>query len=163
MRLILASMVLLAAVLAGCQFKGDARSPRDAGGPWPFRPAAVRVHPFTRLEHQGGLDMLEARIELLDAAGDVTKGVGTLRFELYSEAPTEGRQGQGRRLYHWQVSIESLDSNAEHWDPITRTYQFMLKLDRPPPAERRLRLHVQYDAATGERLTAEGSVGQARP
>jgi hypothetical protein len=151
-------LLVTTSIFPGCHFKGANGPAGGNGRDWPLRPVSMRVHPFTSLTSEGGAAALDARIELFDPAGDGTKGIGTLRFELYAEAPTEGRQGDARRLFHWDASIATLAENREHWDPITRTYRFLLKLDRRPPDGRRLRLHVQLDAPTGERLTADGVV-----
>src|ERR1051325_10494207 len=87
--------------LGACHFKGDeARERRVKLGGWPFQPVSVRIHPFTSLRLAGmGGPSLDARIEFIDPAGDVTKGVGDLRFELYAEPAKESREGEELRIY----------------------------------------------------------------
>lgn len=160
MRITFAISIMLT-LLAGCRFKGADGAERiapGAAGDWPFRPVAMRVHPFTSLEVGPRSSVIEARVELIDLLGDVTKGVGTLRFELYSEPPAGSNAGEGRRLYTWNAPISTLDENRQHWDSITRTYRFVLKLAQRPPAERRLRLAVQFDPTAGQRLTADAVI-----
>lgn len=164
-----AGFALALAVLgaAGCelwQFKGDrAVEEVEQVNPhaWPFVPVAMRVHPFTAIEsdEENHAVVLEARVELLDRAGDMTKGVGRFRFELYR---TPGRASsdpvQDERLYAWDVPMATLDENARHYDAITRTYAFKLKMDRLPPPGTPLRLLVQFDNAHGPRLGAEAEL-----
>jgi len=154
MRFVAVLMVCLAGVSA-CRFKGADPVERTEPGEWPFRPVAMRIHPFTSLELGPRSSVIEARLELIDPVGDVTKGVGAMRFELYAEPPTESRQGQGRRLYTWDASIAALEENQAHWDSITRTYHFTLKLPERPARQQRLRLHVQFDSTAGRRMTAD--------
>ena len=159
------SIALLGSV--GCelfQFKGDgAEEQIEQTGPqsWPFVPVAMRIHPFTSIERddQTRAIVLEARVELLDRVGDMTKGVGRFRFELMR---TAGRASanpvEDERLYSWDVPMVALDENAQHYDAITRTYAFKLKMDRLPAPGTPLRLIVQFDNAHGRRLAAEAEL-----
>jgi hypothetical protein len=107
--------------------------------------------------------VLEARIELIDRLGDVTKGVGQLRFELYLAPASASQRGQDHRIAFWDVPLDSLNANAQHWDPITRTYLFRLSLDTPPPPSVPLRLQVQFTDPGGKRLTADGTLEYRPP
>ena len=158
-----ALIMLGLALLGGCQFKGaDVARRGGSAGAWPFGPASVRVHPFTSLKlsgnGSGGSGLLDAHVEMLDVEGDVTKGVGEMRFELYAEAYAEAGHGTGRRLHQWQASIATIEDNRHHWDPITRTYRFPLQLHALPPRGQRLVLHVQFDSADGQRLMADAVI-----
>lgn len=158
------TLVMLAlgiAILTGCEFKGDRIDEGLANGErWPFVPAAVRVHPFTTLKAGDASEpmVLEARIEMVDAAGDVTKGVGELRFELYLLGATAQDAGKERQLMRWDASLVTIEQNQRHYDPITRTYSFKLKLEQPPPTGGKLRLDVQLTDDTGRRMTADAPV-----
>ncbi len=159
------TILLAAAALPGCgesvKFKGVDERPADQRpiGPdqWPFRPVVMRLHPFTAL-HQpsdGGPFILEVRIELVDPAGDVTKGVGHFRFELYQTQPKASRAGEQLRLQQWDAPLTTLADNQAHYDPITRTYLFKFELDAPPPPKLVLFLLAQFDQPVGPRLSAE--------
>ncbi|MAE62309.1 MAG: hypothetical protein CMJ49_13250 [Planctomycetaceae bacterium] len=156
-------LIISLSVSGGCdmaQPKGGAQlMSADVGATeWPFAPAAMRIHPFTQItvDAETGSPMLDAHIELLDQAGDVTKGIGTLRFELVSVSDRASASAvNDRRIEMWDVALETLDDNLQHFDRITRTYGFKLKLNAPPDNKARLRLHAQFTKPTGNRLTAE--------
>jgi hypothetical protein len=156
-------------LIAGCDsvgFKGTSRESQTIEGAttWPFVPVAMRVHPFTSIARDPvtGSHMLEARVELLDRLGDVTKGVGDFRFELYTAPEKASQQGSERRVAYWDVPMTSLDANARHWDPITRTYVLKLRLEELPTPEQHLKLHAQFTDPGGKRLVAETPM-QYRP
>ena len=163
-RIVLVSLVVLTSA-PGCKslpYKGEHDKPQ--AGPaadWPFRPIGMRVHPFTSFVTSKGATSLDARLELVDDMGDVTKGLGKFRFELYSGGGAEVR-GQDQRLYVWEASAATLDETREHYDPITRTYYFKLQLDHPPPRRQKLRLDVQFDGSWGKRLTASAEIETGR-
>lgn len=153
--------VIALLLAAGCEFKGDRVNDRGADGArWLFVPTAVRVHPFTTLKagEPGDPIVLEARIEMIDQAGDVTKGVGELRFELYAEAATAQNAGKERQLMRWEAALLTLAQNQRHYDPITRTYSFKLKLIEPLPNGMKLRLDVQLTDDTGRRMNGSAPV-----
>jgi len=147
------------------QFKGaKATGEPPAPGEWPFRPVAMRIHPFTALtinETQRST-VLEARIELLDQLGDVAKGVGELRFELYEMEPTASRTGQEKQVQRWDAPLATLDQNRQHWDAITRTYTFRLRLVDTPRSDKKYRLVAQLTDPNGNRLRAESPVAISR-
>lgn len=162
-------VLLASALIAGCDsvgFKGTSRETQTIEGAttWPFTPVAMRVHPFTSITQDPatGSHVLESRIELLDRLGDVTKGVGDFRFELYTAPERASEQGSERRLAYWDVPMTSLDANARHWDPITRTYVFKLRMQEPPAPEQRMKLQVQFTDPGGKRLVADAPM-QYRP
>lgn len=155
------------ALFVGCDtvsFKGSGTRGTVAAEQWPFAPVSMRVHPFTSLEDLAAEEavVLEARLELLDQTGDVTKGVGDWRFELYAD----GRPGRGsgearRRLSRWEAAMTSLEQNERHYDPITRTYAFRLRVTEQLPTDRPLILVAQLTDPQGQRLLAEGEVEYA--
>lgn len=159
-------MGLVVGAASGCgalEFKGgDGRAVEAAAAAedWPFKPARMRVHPFTSIDRDeaSGDLVLEARVELLDPMGDPTKGVGDFRFELYAEPRQASRAGEGRRLAHWRVPMRTVEKSGRFYDPITRTYSFKLKLEEPPPREQRLELVAQLTMADGQRLRGEAPI-----
>ena len=163
--LLAVAWISLAAGCSKVQFKGErdraAMAALEASS-WPFVPVMLRVHPFTTLRPPGGGEgvaaaaVLEARIELLDQQGDVTKGIGDWRFELYETGERASEAGQDRQAYVWTVAMKTPDDSRRHYDPITRTYGFNLKLDEAPPAERKLELRIQFTDPAGNRLTTQG-------
>lgn len=107
----------------------------------PFGPTAMRIHPLTRLlrsaENESPPSTIEVRLELTDQFGDTTKGLGLLQLELFARGMvgSNGRgrgarvNGLGRRLLSWEPEFGEVESNAEHFDRVTRTYVFSLDLE----------------------------------
>ena len=62
-----------------------------------------------------------------------------------------------------QAESARLAENRRHYDPITRTYAFNLKMDQPPPAGRVLELRVQLTDPAGNRLTTVKELQVAKP
>ena len=94
--------------------------------------------------------------EDLEALGVSSSGGGnSFRFELYRVAAGAAREGVNVRLFQWDAPMTTLQENRRHYDPITRTYTFKLKLEEPVAPHQRLRLEVQYTDLHGHRLTAE--------
>ncbi len=148
--------------LTACAFKGANGEPGGTNGSvWRPHPAAARVYPSTRFARFAEGTMLEARIELLDEMGDSIKGAGEFRLELF--APAVGRAAEegrdpGRRLYTWETPLHTLAQQRQFYDPVTRTYQFRLRMDVPSHAGSEALLRVTFLAADGERLQAEAVV-----
>lgn len=156
----------LLGLLGACgevRFKGERPDGNAAmtAAAWPFVPVTLRLHPFTTFvpATEDEPAVLEARIELLDQQGDVIKGIGQWRFEVYAMGERASQAGQERQLYVWSVPMVTLAENRRHYDPITRTYSFNLKFDQPPPTERKLELRVQLTDPAGNRLTTRGELG----
>lgn len=147
---------------AACSWKGD-RGSNLAAAPvfpegWSTRPTRMRVYPTTRFSQEGGHSILEAHIELFDEMGDSVKGVGRFRMELLTRARGSD-QSMGDRLYTWDVDMLTLADQQRHWDPITRTYWFRLKLDDLPSTERGTLFHVQFLLPDGGRLDTRSVLG----
>ena len=173
MRLMAGLIVLLTSIgLSGCDsvaFRGTAGTATLSADDWPFVPVAMRVHPFTALAYEPNAEadaddadearmlVLEARLELMDQLGHATKGVGEWRFELYVEPRAASRQAR-QRLEVWQAEMMTVEANSRHYDPITRTYAFKLRVIDPPPTNASLTLVAQLADPRGERLLAEGPV-----
>jgi hypothetical protein len=143
--------------LAGCEIKGGPGLASDgaaeSGDHWRIRPVAMRVYPSSGFTEYGGRHVLEARIELLDEMGDTVKGVGHFRFELFAgEGP--GQSLVGRLVENWDVAMLSLEQNRAHYDPITRTYRFMLGMTRPPPKDEPMQLAATLTPPGGRRIDA---------
>lgn len=98
-----------------------------AGVPGPFAPAALSIHPLTRVDRDAqGVVWIICHIELRDAWGDTCKGTGKLQVQLYK--PVGGRaSGLGSQELAWDVDLSDLDKNASFYDPPTRTYRFPLQ------------------------------------
>ncbi len=163
------AMVLSVSAMTGClglEPKGGRGLEAYRGATtWPFVPTGMRVHPFTSIEYdaQRNSHVLEARIEMLDPVGDMTKAVGQLRFELYRL----GRQAsagpsQARLLYSWDAELRTIEENRSHFDPITRTYLFKLKLDRPPEQGEHLRVVAQFTDPGERHMTAQAELTYSR-
>jgi hypothetical protein len=152
------SLVALAA-LQGCQF-GQPASLKPGpgnGGMEMFTPVKMRLHPLSRMvppEKDGPANgaLVEARLELTDQFGDVTKSPGALYFELYAYQSLVPNH-HGDRISLWNFDLSVPQSNKDHWDAITRTYLFKL----PVPAdalkkEKRAILSATLTLPSGQRL-----------
>lgn len=120
----------------GCQFKGGPADPgieagtstNRAAAPWNYQVEAIRVFSGVRLTEDGQGQLMELRIELLDAMGDSMKGTGELRVELV-RGVRSGETGSGSLLHGWDVSLATLDEQRRFYDPVTRTYQLRLRMN----------------------------------
>ncbi len=153
-------VVLLAAMTlaVGCSWMpwkgGSERAVKDDGRTWQPQPIIMRVYPTTRIAPHAQGPVVEARIEMIDALADTTKGVGNFHFEL---APVEhlGQTDTGQRLYTWDTEVRTLAQQREHFDPISRTYHFRLAMDAVPAATSKLRFVATFSPVEGQRLDAE--------
>jgi len=158
--------VVFVGLVGGCddvQLKGgqDVEPRIDRATTWPFVPVKMRVHPFTAVEvdlGEAGV-RLEARVEMLDRLGDVTKAVGDFRFDLYHMPPgVYESPAEGTLLYQWSAPMTTIEQNRRHWDSITRTYLFKLGMDRLPRVTGRLLLTAHFTDPGGRRLEAQAVV-----
>jgi len=135
---------------------------RAVGVSSPFAPAALSIHPLTRVDRDAaGVVWIICHVELRDAWGDTCKGTGKLQVQLYR--PVGGRaSGLGSQELAWDIDLSDLDKNASFYDPPTRTYRFPLQhapawvadvLD-PDNREARVRLRAV--------LTTAGPKGEER-
>ncbi len=126
----LLSAVWLVVLLGGggCQPRGNVvvreQVVRTSDGlvlPGPFAPKAMRIHPLTHAETDAdGNPRVVLHVELKDAWGDTTKGVGRLQVQAW---PGGGSSEDGER---WAVDLRSLGENASFYDSATRTYRIVL-------------------------------------
>ena len=100
---------------------------------WPFVPAAVRIHPLTRIltGDVAAESVVETRIEFADRWGDTTKAVGRLQLDLYGSDGNE--DAPLTPVHRWEQDLTNLDLNRAHYDQVTRTYLFKLGLTEPLP------------------------------
>lgn len=154
--------MLIALTTLGCehlQFKGQRNDrPIDvAAEPWPYRPQSIRLHPFTAIKHgDDGSTFVDARVEMLDVDGHLTKGVGTMVFELYDLRGEQPDLVRDRQLQTWTQDLTTLETNRSHYDAeVMRHYTFRLPIDAPPAEETRLRLAAQFTDGYGRRMTTD--------
>ena len=125
-------LVPLAATLAGCSMFTSSPTPpsssptRPVPASNPFAPVGLRVHPLTRtVINKEGKPELVVHLELRDAWGDSTKGVGALLIRVFG--PASGPAGGAAApLQRWDIDLSNLDTNAAMFDPATRTYRMQL-------------------------------------
>ena len=154
-RLVVAAIVVTG-TCGGCQWKGDppvTPAPSPAGDYWQIRPVRMRIYPSSRFVQYKERSILEARVELFDEAGDSTKGVGTLRFELFA-SDRIGEVVDSKQLFAWDIDMMTLDANRQFYDPVTRAYLFRLGIDELPTDRDRVVLRVTFSPVTGNRLVA---------
>jgi len=155
-------LVGLMCCMSGC-LKGD-RCAAGASGELSGEPSiwtptvqSIRIYPSTRYVREGDKVMLEARVEFVDQMGDTVKAGGDMRFDLWPLDVNSGQTG-GELIYEWTVPLRTIAKQREHYDPITRTYTFRLKIDRPDLVRRPTNLHAVLIPATGQRLEANATV-----
>ena len=128
------SFLALAAAVGACVVGACAVRPaapmagqRAADVAGPFAPAALSIHPLTRVDRDDkGVVWIICHVELRDAWGDPCKGTGKLQVQLYK--PVGGRaSGLGSQELTWDIDLSALDKNASFYDPPTRTYRFALQ------------------------------------
>lgn len=123
---------------------------------WQIIPVRMRVYPSSGFKRERRRPILEVRVELFDDVGDSVKGVGVWRFELY--ARTRGRHSSGPLLYTWDVPMMTIEQNRRFYDPITRTFEFRLKLDDESTARQATVLHVIFTGPDGKILEAQSDL-----
>lgn len=121
----------VAVLAAGCALRPKGPMQGQLAGPGaianPFAAASLHIHPLTRLDRdEAGRVWIICHIELKDAWGDTTKGIGMLQVQLYR--PSGGRaSGLGIQETAWDVNLSDLDTNVALYDPATRTYRLPLE------------------------------------
>lgn len=126
--------------------RSDSDSPSSSARSetWPFRARQVRIHPVTHSAvTDGQRSMIEAHVEFFDQFGHSTKSRGQLRFEL-----REIESGDGSApIAAWVLDLDDLDENSRRFQPVMRTYQFDLSLDRTDVSGKTLNLVLEADVA----------------
>lgn len=153
--LAIATMLPLGLCACGVQVKGAGATPTARRAPaGVFAPTDLIVHPLTRFETGAdGRRELVLHLEMLDAWGHGTKGLGTLLVELRERAG-------GRQLLRWNSdALLEPDSNARYYDRVTRTYRVRLVAERVTPIERDLlSVRVRLALPSGQELEASGDL-----
>jgi hypothetical protein len=146
LRLCCLSLILAPGILAGCD-----SSPKIAREE-AFGPSKVRIHPtFTQVKDwngDGGVDGVEAVVELLDSFDEPTKASGTMLFQLSEYKPADPNPADRQLADPWRLPIETRDQQVAHWNTALRAYTFQLpraKLDRG----RTFVLDVTFETAGG--------------
>ncbi|WP_145080977.1 hypothetical protein [Poriferisphaera corsica] len=153
-------LAILILMSLGCVNKGtdntntalDNRS--DESFVWQSKPVAIRIYPSTRFRKSENQIVLETRVELFDEMGDSVKGAGMFAFELL-EAVSSTSGGAGTQLYTWNAELLTLESQRQHYDPISRGYLFQLKMHDQQIAQQGAVLRVVYSPHTGKRFSSE--------
>lgn len=171
-RLLIRALVPGFAILALVGLAGCDIAPKSAGGTptgttsWlAFPPVSMGIHPLTRIvrDTETGHSRIEAHIELIDAYDHFVKGLGSFLFESASleGEPLEHPDGSA---IHWQIDARTPSAASEPFDPLTRTYRFVLT-GVPESATRAdaLLLRVTFVPTAGERLRAERPIRLDRP
>lgn len=112
-------LVLVMAFAGGCggvslPFEGLRAQP---GVAFPFAPAAMRIHPLSRIEEAR---TIVCHVEFRDTWGDTAKASGQLVIELVDAGAAEGP-------VRWDIDLSDLDANGRLYDPATRTYRIRLR------------------------------------
>lgn len=153
-----ATLAALLVVLgsAGCA-PNDSRSRHlrsdgswEEGPAWPYWARSMRVHPLSQIapDRDSGDPVIEARIEFLDPLDHTCKGVGQLQLELAAAGRSAGPIAQ------WQMDLRDPAVNRRHYDDVTRTYLFRLKID-PDKIPDEPALLAEFLSADGRHMEAD--------
>ena len=165
-----AAVVLLALAVGtvlspACSFKGNDAPPtptEQALSAWQPEPVSMRVYPSTRFVAGGTEPYLLVRIELTDEMGDSIKAAGKMHLELRRTTGAAAAVARDR-LYAWDVPLHTLEDQQRHYDRVTRTYQFRLRLDEPITSQRDTSLFVVLSPTDGRRLEASAVLPDPAP
>lgn len=160
---ILALKAITALLVAGCApnaTNGTQRGhgPLTGGGEsgeqasWPFWPTDMRIHPASRLviEEDTGQAFIEARIEFTDAPGDTSKAVGLMTFDLLIAGLPANVSNP---VLSWELPLQTVEENAQHYDGVTRTYLFRLSMGEWSSSPD-VTLVASFESVDGERFNA---------
>jgi len=127
-----------------------------------FPPARIRVHPLSRIVGlgEGGRRRIEAHVEVLDSYQHLVKGLGEFRFEVAQLDGSPLLLPEGSRL-QWRIDASDPRGASSSFDPVTRTYRFVLTELPRELGRRGLLLRVMFTPTEGERLSAERVVESA--
>lgn len=119
-------------------------------------PARIEIQRFltkpVSFAGDGNADGLEVILAAYDAAGDLTKVVGTFHFELQTRRLSDRI---GTRVAFWPVEINSNKAMILYRDPLSRFYDFPLELDHKPLPAGQYVLTAWLQLPTGRRLVDE--------
>lgn len=133
---LLAAGALMAGALAGCgaQLKGagavrsaDAARGLGVSGACAFEPVLLSVHPLTRLTRSpDGTGRADVHFELFDRFGHPVKGLGNVLVEALTRPMAAVGGAGGEQLGLWGADLSVPRTNADAYDPVTRTYRLMV-------------------------------------
>ncbi len=129
------SGALLTALIGGCGVApkagggGGGSGGAVTRGDEPFAPARITIHPLTAFgrDRETGRRQIEAHIELFDRWDHAVKGLGVVVFELYRDAGVASRDQSDEQMLNWTHDMTDPEVNARAYDPVTRTYRFLLR------------------------------------
>ncbi len=150
-KLILLSQILLLLQIGGCQ-KNKLSSGQESCCPDAFRVEKIVLNSsFTQLRKSkddlAQPDTMDVFVELRDQFDDPIKATGKFRFEIYLYQKKASNDHRGKRFptqgLQW-VDLTEPQLNQDHWDKITRCYQFTLQLGEHSENLDQLVLQVTY-------------------
>jgi hypothetical protein len=126
----LLAAILAALAAAGCQTRPKSGLTGRAGPGGqiasPFAPAAIRLHPLTRVDRDSaGQPMLVVYMDIRDAWDDPVKAIGMLEIQLYRPAAGPG-PGMDEQELLWNLDLADLELNGKLYDPVTHMYRLPL-------------------------------------
>jgi hypothetical protein len=158
--------VMVFGAISGCAFKGESvvssnpveSSDESVAGYWQPLPHDVRIYPSSRFILTEQRPALEARVELKDDMGDSLKAAGSFHLELLKETGNR-RQAMQEKLYSWDVPLKTIADQQAYFDSVTRTYRFVLRLDREISPEDQLALAITFKRLDGTLLKVQAVLG----
>ncbi len=120
-------------------------------------PASMTIHPFTgkqTFDANGKPLGFEVRVKMLDGDDDPIKAYGNYSFALYLKRDRSA-DPRGQRLNWWSEDLTDHATNQLHWDPISQTYKFNLRLKQTVPPGKQLLLDTFFVSPYTDRLHAE--------
>ncbi|MFG0275894.1 MAG: hypothetical protein ACF8QF_12650 [Phycisphaerales bacterium] len=126
-----------------------------------FRPESIRIHPLTRViaSGDGAGTLIDAHVELFDRWGHPTKGLGTMRFELFRSGAGGIGTGPEGGIDRAEVDLTDPEINStRYYDSATRTYRMYLE-SPPDAASLTMSLVVTFVTSDGRRLRDEYALG----
>ncbi|MFG0248401.1 MAG: hypothetical protein ACF8OB_05895 [Phycisphaeraceae bacterium JB051] len=159
-------LLMVFGAMLGCQFKGDGVTPNNQAAAiasdsqvlWQPTPHDVRIYPSSRFILTEQRPALEARVELKDEMGDSLKAAGVFHLELLKETGAR-RQAMQEKLYSWDVPLNSIVDQQSYFDSVTRTYRFVLRLDREIAPDDQLVLAITFKRPDGALLKTQAVLG----
>lgn len=162
-------LLIVLGAITGCAFKGDGVPPinqanqdnpaaGDMANAWYPQPQKIRIYPSSRFILTENRPALEARVELLDDMGDSVKAPGTFHLELLEEAH-HNRNTMQDKLYSWDVPLVTVEDQKSYFESVTRTYRFVLRLDREIKSDDELTLAITFTRSDGSLLQARAAIG----
>jgi hypothetical protein len=159
------ALLLCAAAALGCgvQPQGGRITDRaPTGETGVFTPEAIRIHPLTRIVEpgEGSAMLIDAHVELFDAWGHPTKGLGSLRFELFLSGGGGIGAAPDGGIVRAQVDLTDPDINStRYYDSATRTYRMLLEAPADAAAGTTMTLVATFVTTDNRRLRDEYTLG----